>query len=218
MIEVNSLSGCVSFNEKIIARLGANEIKIIVFLARNVNQLSLKDDLLDCAWDGRVVSPNSLTVAIKKIRDVLAETDVYIETIHRRGYILHGDPNLIKVIDENNKFIANLNEDSKDNSLDVIVNPVKNHRGMVKKITLIIFCCFYLLTVSFLTLSIYNAEKSFFCYELQDGVIVCGVYPLTDEDKTYLKKLNIKKGLSFYVNNNSLEGIEVHYISSSARY
>ncbi|MFH7527862.1 transcriptional regulator [Aeromonas sp. A5] len=84
-------SGDVILDGQKIARLGASETSILALLASNEGALFSKEQLIDEGWPNKVVSPNSLTVAIKNIRKILSAKHVptYIETVHRKGYIYH---------------------------------------------------------------------------------------------------------------------------------
>lgn len=85
-------SGDIYLDGKKIARLSASETSVLGLLVSNEGALLSKEQLLDEGWPNKVVSPSSVTVAIKNIRKALCAsgTLTYIETVHRKGYIYHG--------------------------------------------------------------------------------------------------------------------------------
>ncbi|HHQ4488414.1 TPA: winged helix-turn-helix domain-containing protein [Aeromonas hydrophila] len=86
-------SGDISLDGQKVARLSISETSVLALLANNEGVLLSKEQLLDAGWPEKVVSPSSLAVAIKNIRKALSnsETATYIETLHRKGYIYHGE-------------------------------------------------------------------------------------------------------------------------------
>ncbi|WOX47328.1 winged helix-turn-helix domain-containing protein [Aeromonas sp. XH] len=86
-------SGDIILDGQKVARLSVSETCVLALLASNEGRLLSKEQLLDEGWPGKVVSPSSLTVAIKNIRKALCakDTPTYIETVHRKGYIYHGE-------------------------------------------------------------------------------------------------------------------------------
>lgn len=101
MLKLNKISGCVEWHSKKIARLSKSESLVLFLLLEKINNFASKEELLSSGWPDRFVSPNSLSVAIKNIRKALSGTDFNIETVHRKGYILHGDTNRFIIIDSN---------------------------------------------------------------------------------------------------------------------
>lgn len=60
---------------------------LLVYLIQHRERVLPAQELLDAVWGSRVVEPNSLAVAIKRIRTALAdESAEIIQTHHRRGY------------------------------------------------------------------------------------------------------------------------------------
>lgn len=86
-------SGDLTLDGEKVARLSVSESCVLALLASHEGTLLSKDQLLDAGWPDKVVSPSSLTVAIKNIRKALStrDTPTYIETLHRKGYIYHGE-------------------------------------------------------------------------------------------------------------------------------
>lgn len=67
-----------------------NEISILELLLANEGQVVPRDVLLKECWKGRVVTDNSLNVAIKKLRDMLSHHgyNEIITTITKQGYMV----------------------------------------------------------------------------------------------------------------------------------
>ena len=91
MFLLNSDTGVLIWNGSPAAQLSVSEALVLQCLMDDAGTLVSKEILLAIGWPGKVVQPNSLTVAIKNIRKALASipTDAYVETRHRKGYILH---------------------------------------------------------------------------------------------------------------------------------
>lgn len=94
-------SGDLCFGETKVGRLNQSETLVLSCLISNHDLLVSKDMLLDTGWPGKFVAPNSLTAAIKNIRQLLSsvESDIFIETAHRKGYTLKGNPEHIRLIE-----------------------------------------------------------------------------------------------------------------------
>ncbi|HDO1358647.1 TPA: winged helix-turn-helix domain-containing protein [Aeromonas veronii] len=88
-------TGSVKYNSELVARLGQSETLVLSELIMHSGELLTKDKLLDIGWPNKIVAPNSLTAAIKQIRKAIKhiEHEVLIETVYRRGYILHNSAN-----------------------------------------------------------------------------------------------------------------------------
>lgn len=88
-LDINS--GDISWSDNKISRLSTSETNILRILISHRGELVSKDELIDAGWPQKIVSPNSLTVVIKNIRKCISsvDSDTYIETAHRKGYILH---------------------------------------------------------------------------------------------------------------------------------
>ncbi|MFV8406540.1 winged helix-turn-helix domain-containing protein [Vibrio harveyi] len=68
-----------------------NEIRILELLLANEGQVVPRDVILKECWKGRVVTDNSLNVAIKKLRDMLNHHGYkeIITTITKQGYMVN---------------------------------------------------------------------------------------------------------------------------------
>lgn len=71
-------------------RLSSAESLILVELLEQAGQICSKDWLLNVGWEGKPISPNSLTVAIANLRRYLSSPtpEVEIRSIPKKGYML----------------------------------------------------------------------------------------------------------------------------------
>ncbi len=80
-------------NNQIVSRLGKRDIKVLSMLIVNDGKLTTREELMNCAWRGRVVTDNVLNVSISNIRKVFIEFDSesvdLIKTINGLGYFLN---------------------------------------------------------------------------------------------------------------------------------
>lgn len=61
-------SGDLSYGERRLGRLNGSESEVLVHLYLHRGELVLRDELLDVGWPTKIVTPNSLNMAIKNIR------------------------------------------------------------------------------------------------------------------------------------------------------
>jgi len=74
------------------ARLEARAMSVLQVLRENAGEVVTSETLLDRVWEGKVVSPHSVTTVISDLRKVLSADPALaslIETIPKRGYRLH---------------------------------------------------------------------------------------------------------------------------------
>lgn len=72
-------------------RLEPQAVTVLELLAREPGRVWSRDELLEAAWPGRIVSDATLTGVISRLRAALAAAgvrDVGIETRSKRGYVL----------------------------------------------------------------------------------------------------------------------------------
>lgn len=72
-------------------RLENRSAEVLRYLARRRGRIVTQQELIDEVWDGRIVSPNSVAIAIADIRKALeddARAPRFIETLPKRGYRL----------------------------------------------------------------------------------------------------------------------------------
>lgn len=90
MVYVDQFTGFVFNNDSMIGHLNQNELAIIKCLIDREGEVVSKDSLLVVGWPGRIVVPNSVNMAIKNIRTILARVtnEPLVVTIPREGYRL----------------------------------------------------------------------------------------------------------------------------------
>ena len=62
---------------------------LLVYLIENRNRVVSREELLECVWDGRIVSDSAINARLKEARKAVGDTGKQqrvIKTIHRRGY------------------------------------------------------------------------------------------------------------------------------------
>ncbi|WP_270827499.1 winged helix-turn-helix domain-containing protein [Aeromonas sp. Y318-1] len=216
MLKFNKISGCVEWHSKKIARLSKSESLVFFLLLKKISNFASKEELLTSGWPDRFVSPNSLSVAIKNIRKALSGTDFNIETVHRKGYILHGDANRFTIIDDsiinrndiNDISTSEVTENEKTNDVNNrINNPLDieesaltlNSNNISRQSAPAMFKRYhflfsmrkaiifsYYVIIIFLSLSIYIHTEDLYCYKVSPIANACGIFYLNDRD---LKKL-----------------------------
>lgn len=85
-VELNEIAGPAGRQ-----RLEPQAVSVLELLARETGRVWSREELLDRAWAGRVVSDATLTGVISRLRRALADAgvdDVRIETRSKRGYLL----------------------------------------------------------------------------------------------------------------------------------
>ncbi|MDR0880669.1 MAG: response regulator transcription factor [Clostridioides sp.] len=88
--QIDTSKSSVERDGKII-ELTKNEIRILSFLTKNKGKIVSRNDIMDYLWDSeRFIDDNTLTVNITRLKNKLAELDIYdvIETKRGQGYIL----------------------------------------------------------------------------------------------------------------------------------
>lgn len=90
--------------------LSKNEVLLLEYLYNHAGEVIPRDNLLSICWPERVVSPGSLPVAIKHIRDVLrkASSGEIIRTHKNVGYSLQ--PNCIELIINSGLYEKQINK------------------------------------------------------------------------------------------------------------
>ncbi|HDO1331827.1 TPA: helix-turn-helix domain-containing protein [Aeromonas veronii] len=232
MLDYNSVSGDVTWNSKVIARLSKSETLIFTTLLNQINQFCSKDDLIEKGWPNKFVSPNSLAVAIKNIRKVLQETDSVftIETVHRRGYILHGDASKVQSHITDTQFscdspppLYEMGEGHKipETSLDEGVAHIDSEKYNIvlrkssifyinfRKVIISVYC----LAVVSLSIMYFLSSGELYCYQLHEKTKVCGVFEL-NKSKQSLISNEIKKqtGLFLYGYDNDDQDIKIYSV------
>ncbi|KAA9134128.1 hypothetical protein F3N42_00865 [Marinihelvus fidelis] len=75
-------------------RLEPQVARLLAFFLDHQDVLQTRDDLIDGAWDGRLVSDHAINRCISILRHTLTPDDrnAYIETVVRRGFVSHFPP------------------------------------------------------------------------------------------------------------------------------
>ena len=72
-------------------RIGTHDYLVLMILCNNLGNIVTKDDLLEKAWPGKLVSEGSLVQSVRNIRNLLEDNgkeQKYLKTIARVGYKL----------------------------------------------------------------------------------------------------------------------------------
>ncbi|MFB2862507.1 transcriptional regulator [Aeromonas sp. MdU4] len=238
MLNYNAVSGDVTWNSEVIARLSKSETLIFAALLKKLNQFSSKEELIEEGWPNKFVSPNSLAVAIKNIRKVLQETDSVfnIETVHRRGYILHGEADKIQFNMiaqqppyDSSKNKNEINTESKttescsDEVNEAIVNMAKvnaksivqeRHGNYFKKIFIKILFSLYCVALLSLSIIYYFSSGELYCYQLNGKIKICGVFELNkSKQQSIAENIQKKYGLYLYGYDNNDQNIKVYSVN-----
>jgi len=219
-------SGELAYQDKMIGRLNQSETLILSCLVTNNDLLVSKDVLLAAGWPNKFVAPNSLNAAIKNIRLLLSskDSDIFIETVHRKGYILRGkyeNFKIVQVLPSNNTVIDELT--SSDECDDVSKSEsINNNRISIQcieksKVQRVInnsFIKFLVVGYFFVTVIIavlISAKPSeLYCINIEDATF-CGLLKLKKEDEEYLRLNNsLEKGLYYYGYNGALDEIKIY--------
>lgn len=92
--KVEPLRGAVTGPNGVARHLEPKVMDVFVCLARHANEVVTREELLEAVWNGRAVTDESPTRAIRELRHALKDIDGdsdYIETVPKRGYCLIGD-------------------------------------------------------------------------------------------------------------------------------
>ncbi|HDO1359000.1 TPA: helix-turn-helix domain-containing protein [Aeromonas veronii] len=236
MLRFNIVSGDLTWNDEKKARLNRSESLIFTYLLKNINNFSSKDDLLSAGWPGKFISPNSLAVAIKNIRQALsnATPDFSIETVHRRGYILHGNALGFKLID-NLAFESQnaLQDECHPSSLDSLDSLEKNYDNDLsieekQKATLLVvnrspvtrriyirakglLFFVYIMLILYFSFVFFIYTGDLYCYQLNSSTRACGVFHLNEKQQNSLKSLlKDEKGDFFYGHENYSHDLKIY--------
>ncbi|MBL0665615.1 helix-turn-helix domain-containing protein [Aeromonas jandaei] len=237
MLDYNAVSGDVKWNSEVIARLSKSETLIFAALLKKLNQFSSKEELIEEGWPNKFVSPNSLAVAIKNIRKVLQETDgvFNIETVHRRGYILHGETDKVQsnmiaqqppVDSSENKYEINTEskttESCSENVDDAIIYMAKvneksiaqkRHSNYLKKIFIKILSSLYCVAILSLSIIYFFSSGELYCYQLNEKTKICGVFELNkSKQQSIADNIPKKSGIYLYGYDNNDQDIKVHSV------
>lgn len=213
MISLNADSGELIWKNSVVAQLSVSEVLVLQYLMNHAGKLVTKEILLDIGWPGKVVLPNSLTVAIKNIRKALADisTSYYIETRHRKGYIFHID---------NTALITNVGLSTDDISSDKPLPATQNVTKITAHdsnhfktaFTFVINLIFYFIVGLLVLWSIFiaNLDEPLICHDIKKAKI-CGYTVISNKDITYLEQsLGESEGTYLYGYDKKIDQIKIH--------
>lgn len=169
---IDRKTGFVYHCDNNIGQLNDSELRILIMLLEANGDVLSKDYLLEMGWPGRVVVPNSLNMAIRKIRTLFADfgDQVLIQTVARQGFRIITD--IIDVIDTIELYredelpaveVENLTEDK------YLHAPRFSYKPLVTIILLLFVLVMYIL-IDF----IHGESMVLQCYQ-EDGVWLCGL-------------------------------------------
>lgn len=226
MWTLDVVSGELAYEDKMVGRLNQSETLILSCLVTNNDMLVSKDTLLAAGWPNKFVSPNSLNAAIKNIRQLLSsiDSDIFIETVHRKGYIFRGKYENFKIIQfkpSNNTVIDEVmfkvgNSDNyksecvSNDSVDIQCVDKPRYKRIINFIPLRVFFVVYLLVTIMIAFLISLKPSKLYCTNIKNAKF-CGLLELKKEDVEYLK-LNHALGndLYYYGYNGALNEIKVY--------
>jgi two-component system phosphate regulon response regulator PhoB len=73
----------------------AMEFRLLAYLALNIGKTFRRDQLLDAVWDARFVTPRTIDVHVRRLREKIEpqpETPRYLQTVRGMGYRLAPQP------------------------------------------------------------------------------------------------------------------------------
>lgn len=193
IVNVDKITGYVhACDNEIIeeaGRLNVSELNVLHAL-HDANGLTVERSiLLEIGWPGRVVGPNSLNMAINKIRKCIAvaandEDTIFIFTVPRQGFKLI--PGVISFVNEresisqeaiqgliakadSSKTVKNNEKPKKKTHLKACLAKLKTK---ISSSLVALFSVFFL--SSFTALSIYQSDVDLHCH-LENGRWMCGL-------------------------------------------
>lgn len=225
-------SGDLSFFDTKVGRLNHSETLVLSCLISNHGLLVSKDLLLDTGWPGKFVSPNSLTAAIKNIRQLLSfvESDIFIETVHRKGYILKGyndDIKLIEIVPSaqvrlSDPLIEDTNAFVESEAKSVALHPLpdiqtnnwkqlkSNSRRCIGGMLNLFFISYFLVTI-FIAFFVAFKPASLYCYQIGKAEF-CGLFELNiAEQESFISKYGKNEGKYYYGYDEALDEIKVYF-------
>lgn len=228
-------SGDLYFGGDKVGRLNQSETLVLSCLVSNHDLLVSKDMLLDTGWPGKFVAPNSLTAAIKNIRQLLTsvESDIFIETVHRKGYTLKGNPEHIRLIEIVASAQIRLPEESTQEmpfvnefvQCDEDLNPTikaKQHIKITRWVKLkfgfkrclyfllsIIMVVYLLVTVAFIFFLMFKPAE-LYCYQINKAEF-CGLFELnTPQKQKFNESYGGGEAKYYYGYDESLDEIKIY--------
>lgn len=237
MLELNVVSGELSWHGKLLARMSPSETLLLEHFITHSELLISKDNLLDVGWPQTIVAPNTLVVAINNIRKHVSKTRVSIETIHRRGYIFHSGECIVQVIKAKSNLVnaeTNMSPlkisgqhnhehikivDSAKTNSTIEAESLESFKKILRVLLFPLFSlfrrgAFYILfAVSVISsLTVHNLKNEWFCYKLENANI-CGIFKLSDFQLSTIRTgINDSHGDFLYGFENDLAEIKVYKV------
>lgn len=183
-------------------RLSLAEVLILTSMLESKGNPFSRDELLNIGWKERVVSQNSLTVAIGNIRKVINVNEELIITLPKEGYKIDGDVSIISSITDG--IPSSLNKDGIR-----FFGISRFFRVLLSKVSVIVIS-FSVLLLVFLFIGrslLIENERLVRAYSVvNSNVVVVVTSEMADKqlvDKNiWLSKLEIKKGEYMYLSDN----------------
>ena len=177
-------------------RLSLAEVLILTSMLKSKGNPFSRDELLNIGWKERVVSQNSLTVAIGNIRKIINVNEELIITLPKEGYKIDGDVSIISSITDGK--LSSLNKDES-----------RFFRVLSSKVTIIVIS-FSVLLLIFLFIGhslLIENERLVRAYSVvNSNVVVVVTSEMADKQlvdkKIWLSQLEIKKGEYMYLSDN----------------
>ncbi|PTT45931.1 winged helix-turn-helix domain-containing protein [Aeromonas sp. HMWF016] len=183
---VDRKSGYVYHGDINIGQLNDNELRIFIMLLDAKGEVLSKEHLLEMGWPGRVVVPNSLNMAIRKIRSILNEfnDEILIQTVARQGFRIITE--VVGIVDssEVKPHYYNNEEQVVDESGGVKYP----YQVRASNKVVFIFTLLVILFVFFVVNFIHGESISLQCHQ-ENGVWLCG---LDSDDSTNKKTITCK--------------------------
>lgn len=198
MWRVEKPRGSVFYQNEVVGQLGCSEVILLCSLLKEPGRVFTKNELLELGWPGKIVAPNSLTVAIKNIRKIFGyrPSELNIKTIHGQGYVLVEQVNDEIIVVEQESALPEGTVNDEASPTDEYF-PYEKHLSSNRsdgnevpffhKFTLleslVKISIFIILVVSSVVMALH--DKKVYCDKI-NGVEFCGSHPLLKEEKNKL--------------------------------
>ncbi|PJG60352.1 winged helix-turn-helix domain-containing protein [Aeromonas cavernicola] len=215
MFSLNPETGDVTYQGTIVGQLNASESLVLQCLIDHPGELITKEALLEIGWPGKVVLPNSLTVAIKNIRKILlaVATDDFIETRHRKGYIFHA----IQPLDTPEGSLALTSYPTAANGiLPLTVNDTPDADGvpssLIKRASVVLIELFFysvIILLSLWSLFLFTLDTPLFCQEINQAIF-CGYSELDRHELDHLEETSSNdEGVYLYGYDKDIDNLQI---------
>lgn len=153
-IRLNTSTGEILDSQgRVLGRLNSSEALIVEYLSKASPSIIDKNVLLDFAWPKKIVSPNSLNVAVKNIREVFESKcmiDDIIQTHVKKGFSWCENYRMEFFTEEESSFQGQFVTDDKPifTPEHAVIQPDKNKINILRVVVLselLLFCLLFLL-------------------------------------------------------------------------